>query len=239
MKRTIILVILLATAGSLFAQTQGGRVQAGQIAADEIGTDTAQQRLQEISISKFEDPGMWSVAMPLDQGIITHQRFPGAPADKRPLEAEEATGTAEPDEYVLGVRANFYRRGSTALSVLSNRPLVVPGIAKTISVWVVGRNFNHTLNVVISDHFGNRAVLPMGKLNFTGWKELTVAVPAHIRQRDIHYSNLTGIRILGFVITPALEETYGSYYVYFDDLRVVTDLFAEEARDEDDMVDSW
>ncbi|MDR2259242.1 MAG: flagellar filament protein FlaA, partial [Treponema sp.] len=29
------------------------------------------------------------------------------------------------------------------------------------------------------------------------------------------------------------------YYIYFDDLRAVTDLFAEDNRDADDMSDAW
>ena len=48
-----------------------------------------------------------------------------------------------------------------------------------------------------------------------------------------------GIKILGLVVEPELTETYGSYYVYFDDLRIVTDLFAEENRDPDDIADNW
>jgi hypothetical protein len=34
-------------------------------------------------------------------------------------------------------------------------------------------------------------------------------------------------------------EAFGSYYIYFDDLRAVTDLFAENNRDADDMTDGW
>jgi hypothetical protein len=34
-------------------------------------------------------------------------------------------------------------------------------------------------------------------------------------------------------------ESYGTYYVYFDGLRAVTDLFAETYRDLDDMTDGW
>ena len=41
------------------------------------------------------------------------------------------------------------------------------------------------------------------------------------------------------MIDADILESYGTYYVYFDDLRAVTDLFAEESRDEDDMVDNW
>jgi hypothetical protein len=106
-------------------------------------------------------------------------------------------------------------------------------------MWVVGRNFNHRLYVVIRDFTGHTSVLHMGRLNFSGWRQLSTPIPPDIQQRDIHYSNQGGIEIIGFVIEPDLLETYGSYYVYFDDLRAQTDLFSEEARDPDDMVDSW
>ena len=30
-----------------------------------------------------------------------------------------------------------------------------------------------------------------------------------------------------------------TYYVYFDDMRAITDLYAMQNRDEDDMDDNW
>ncbi|MDR0706482.1 MAG: flagellar filament protein FlaA, partial [Treponema sp.] len=33
--------------------------------------------------------------------------------------------------------------------------------------------------------------------------------------------------------------TYGTYYLYLDDLRAVTDLFLEDNRDSDDIADGW
>lgn len=204
-----------------------------------MGVDTAQQNLQEVSITRFEDPGFWEVHIPIDAGIITHRRLQGEPADKEPIPAEEEAGIEVVDDYVIGVKASFFRRGNTTISIEPSRPLQVPGIVKTLSVWVVGRNFNHELSVVVADYFGNRLVLPMGTLNFSGWKQLTVAVPPSIEQRSPHYHTQTGLQVLGFVIEPNLLETFGTYYVYFDDMRAVTDLFAEESRDPDDMVDSW
>lgn len=237
MKRLVFVAIILtiAAAGLLAQQTQPD--------PELLNVQTAQQRLQTISVTKFEDAGFWRVSMPMDSGIVTHRRLEGAPADKEPLpeeeELEQLGNEIESDRYVLGVRADFYRRGPTHISIEPSRPLAVPGIAKTITVWVVGRNFQHELSVVIEDQFGTRNILPMGTLNFSGWRPLTVAIPPGIRQRDPHYINRTGISILGFVIEPFLAETYGTYYVYFDDLRVVTDLFAEVSRDPDDMVDNW
>jgi len=205
----------------------------------QIGVDSAQQRLKEISINKFEDPGFWKVSIPLDAGVISSRRVEGGPADKKPVAAEKDAGIAEADKYVLGIKAEFFGRCNTTLSIEAIRPIVVPGITKTISIWVIGRNNNHKLGIVCEDFFGNRAVLPLGKLNFSGWKQLTVAVPVTLEQRNPHYNNRMGIKILGLVIEPELTETIGSYFAYFDDLRVVTDLFAEENRDPDDIPDNW
>jgi hypothetical protein len=86
----------------------------------------------------------------------------------------------------------------------------------------------------------------MGKLNFLGWKKLSVSIPPQnpdgrtgIVQRNFHYTNRMGIKVVGFRIECDPIESFGTYYVYFDDLRAVTDLFAEDLRDPDDMSDSW
>ncbi len=231
MKRALILAILVLSATLLFAQQDPE--------PEDLGRDVAQQLLQEVSISKFEDSGFWRVYMPIDQGIIESRRFEGSPLGKEVIPEEEDLGIATPDDYVLGVKASFFRRGDAELYIQPIRPLQAPGITKTISMWVVGRNFNHLLSVVVADYFGNVNILSMGKLNFSGWKRMTVAVPPMIVQRDYHYNDRMGLQILGFLIEPDLMETYGTYYVYFDDLRVYTDLFAEESRDSDDMPDSW
>lgn len=204
-----------------------------------IGVDTAQQNLQEISIDRFEDPGFWIPSVAADVGLIMHRRVAGSPADKEPIPAEVEAGIEPVDDFVIGVRTDFYRRQAATVSLRPVRPIAVPGIVKTLSVWVVGRNFNHELDIVIEDYFGNVNILPMGRLNFSGWKRMSVAVPPTIVQRNPHYNTETGIRIRGFVIRTSIPETYGTYYVYFDDLRAVTDLFGEEGRDPDDMIDNW
>ena len=234
MKRMILLV-----AAGLLVLGAGAFAQETAPTAGTIGVDAAQQNLQEISVNRFEDPGFWLSSIAADKGLIMHRRVAGGPADKQPIPAEADAGIEPVDDYVIGIRTDFYRRGSATVSLRPVRPIAIPGIVKTLSVWVVGRNFNHRLSIVLEDYFGNVNVLPMGRLNFSGWKQLTVAVPPTLMQRNPHYNTETGLRIRGFVIDTAIEETYGTYYVYFDDLRAVTDLFAEESRDPDDMVDNW
>lgn len=249
MKRTILLIagglILAAGAFAQSAATPAAQVTAkgdttGVGAADPqlIGVDKAQQELKEISISKFEDDGFWRGDMMSDFGYITLRRFEGSPADKKPIEGESTAQLAETDKYVLGVKIQHTHRAAATFSISPVQPLPIPGITKTISVWVVGRNVKHQLYVLLDDQFGNRAKVPLGDLAFTGWKKLTAAIPPNIKQTDPRYPSKTGIAVRSFVIETDPAETYGSYYIYFDDLRAVTDLFSENNRDADDMVDT-
>ena len=196
MKKNIILVLLfLIIAISVSAQAI---VPAGEPDPALTGVTTAQQKLKEVSVNKFEDAGFWFGMMPADEGIISVRRFEGSPLDKMPIEDEEASGIEEADRFVLGTKVSFYRRGVASFGIRPVRPVPIEGITKTLSVWVAGRNTNHVLEVVVADHFGNEAVLNMGKLNFSGWKKVTVSIPPNIIQRDYHYNNKMGIMIKGF-----------------------------------------
>lgn len=204
-----------------------------------IGVDTAQQMLQEISLSKFEDAGMWEASMPHDFGIAQVRKFLGQPQEKTPIEAEVQANINEADDYVLGVKTLYFRRALEYLTITPSRPIPIEGICKTISLWVIGRNYEHTLKILLRDYYGNYAELTIGKLNFSGWKRLTVAIPPTLVQKDLHYTNNMGIQIEGFRIDFDLKDTMGAYFVYFDDLRAVTDLFSENNRDPDDIIDAW
>jgi hypothetical protein len=232
MKNALLITILaLLLPLALGAQATGG------IQAEQIGKDQAQQQLVEISVSKFEDAAFWGEAMPLDMGIATIRRLPGGPAAKKPIESEAAMQLS--DEYVLGGKVQFFKRAANEAFFFPVRPLPIEGVTKTISVWVVGRNYNHVLKAVITDFFNQRREITLGKLNFMGWKQLTAAVPPRIVQDEYHFANQRGIKLLGFKIEFDMMESYGTYYVYFDDLRATTDLFVDVYRDRDDIPDGW
>lgn len=240
MKKILLIVLAVFVSAAAMAQTEPDPTQ--------TGITSAQQELKEVSVSKFEHPGFWYSVFPADDGICMVRGFPGNPLDKVAIQDEVDAGIVEVDQdgvilkgdnNVLGAKVYFYRRGVINFAVKPVRPIPVQGISKTISVWVAGRNTNHRLEAVVADHFGNEAILDMGKLNFLGWKKLTVSIPPSIKQRDYHYSNQMGLTFEGFNIKCELSETYGTYYIYFDDMRVVTDLFSENSRDQDDMLDSW
>jgi len=234
MKKIIVLFGFVALLPAFLAAQQTGSID-----AERLGRDQAQQELVEVSVSKFEDVAFWGSSMMLDDGVIAIRRFEGAPLDKQPIAGEESSNIEEADQYVLGSKVVFFRRAKSSVAIFPVRPIPIEGITKTISVWVVGRNFNHTLKVIVADYFNQRREITMGKLNFMGWKQMTAAIPPRITQDEYHYTSDRGLKLIGFKIDFDLMESYGTYYAYFDDLRAVTDLFAETYRDPDDMADGW
>ncbi len=208
-----------------------------------VGNDSAMQALREISLDKFEREGAWFVHMSPDYGVISARNFEGSPAMKEPVKGEDPE--TNPDTQVLGVKVQFFKRGINSFYITSQRPIPIEGITKTISMWVCGRNQGHDLYILIEDYFGRSYELYMGNLGFSGWKKLTAVVPPSpdsehgIVQHSAYYGDRPGLRILGFRVdcNPVLAR--GTYYVYFDDLRCVTDLYDYENHDEDDMADNW
>jgi hypothetical protein len=238
MKKFFIAALIIFIGG--FAYTQ----DVGTPDADRIGIESAQQMIREVSVDKFEHDGFWHSAMSTDEGYTTGRLFTGSPAGKTAIADEE--GMDIPDRYVFGTRVDFLRRGYNTFTIYPTRPIPIEGITKTVSMWVAGRNFNHELILIIQDFFGRYYEFSMGRLNFMGWQRLTVAIPpapddgvSGVVQRNYHYQSHFGIKVIGFRIDCDPLESYGTYYIYFDDLRAETDLFSERHRDPDDMVDGW
>ena len=237
MKKLLSAVLAFAVAGFVFAQNS----DLSEPDPTVIGNDSAKQALREISIDKFEIEGSWNAHISPDFGVISSRLFDGSPAMKEPLKGEEE---AE-DSKVLGVKVEFFRRGVNSFFVRSARPIPIEGVTKTVSVWVAGRNMDHEMYLLVQDYFGNNFELYMGSLGLSGWKKMTVAVPPTpdgehgIIQQSAYNGVKPGLRILGFRIDCNPMLARGQYYIYFDDLRAVTDLYDLENRDEDDINDDW
>jgi hypothetical protein len=249
-KACIVFIVIVMASALVFAQQAASATEVGSPDPNKIGVETAQQKLKEVSVDQFEAAGFWDAKISNDDGVTTARLFEGRPAGSaaEPVADPRYVGKDPKivNKYVFGVRTDFYKRGYNEIFILAKRPIPIEGITKIVSVWVVGRNYNHELYLQLQDFFGNEFELRMGKLNFQGWKKLTVAIPPQnpdgktgIVQRNFHYNSHMGLKIKGFRIKCDPDEAYGSYYIYFDDLRAITDLFAEDNRDQDDMPDTW
>ncbi len=239
MKKFLSVLLVAFVAGAVFAQNSVVEDPNPEV----VGNDSAMQALREIPLDNFEREGSWFVHMSSDYGVIAARNFEGAPAMKEPVKGEE--DDSENDTQVLGVKVEFFRRGVNSFYITSQRPIPIEGITKTISMWVCGRNQSHDLYILVEDYFGRDYELYMGNLGFSGWKKLTCVVPPSpdnehgIVQSSPYYGDRPGLKVLGFRVDCNPMLARGTYYVYFDSLRCVTDLYDMENHDEDDMSDNW
>lgn len=239
MKRVIAVLVAAAALSMVFAQQ--GESSLSDPDPTIIGADSAKQALREISVDLFEREGSWNSRISSDNGVINARLFDGSPAAKEPLAENEGVS----DERVLGVKVEFFRRGINSFYITAARPIPIEGITKTVSVWVVGRNQGHSMYLLVQDYFGNNFEVYMGSLAFSGWKKMTAAIPPSpdgergIVQQSAYYGDRPGLRIVGFRVDCDPLLARGSYYMYLDDLRAVTDLYDMENRNEDDMIDNW
>jgi hypothetical protein len=207
---------------------------------------TANSQITEVRLNGFEDASFWNVAMPIDQGFISKQSRRGVPkdvsSDTSPFaKRDEKYGIPRSysREKVLGIRVEYIARGYNWFAIRPVKPIVIEGICQSVSVWIAGRNYKHWLKALIQDFYGNERSIYVDKLTFIGWKELTFSIPDIVAQRDFHFIDKQGIKFSGFVVECDPVETFGVYYLYFDELRAMTDIFNEKTRDVDDMRDDW
>lgn len=242
MKKLLTVAMVLALSAAVFAQDrQNDNESLASPDPTVIGNDSARQALREVSVDRYELEGSWNAHISPDNGVINVRLFDGSPLAKEPLAGEE---DAE-DSKVLGVKVEFFRRGVNSFLIKAARPIPIEGVTKTISVWVAGRNMDHEMYVLVQDYNGNNFELFLGSLGFSGWKKMSVAVPPTpdgehgIIQSSAYNGIRPGLRIVGFRVDCNPMLARGTYYLYLDDLRAVTDLYDIQNRDEDDMNDDW
>jgi hypothetical protein len=160
----------------------------------------------------------------------------------------------------LGIMAGFTRKGYNSLDVIPSRafdatkdkegdviaviegkkwvqaPIIFPGRIRTLTLWIWGSNYNYYIEVHLKDHNGAIYVLPIGDLTFTGWKHFSIDIPPSIPQAENYIPRLKRLQLELFRIWTRPDERVTEFWVYLDDLKVLTDLY-ETRYDGDDLED--
>ena len=108
---------------------------------------------------------------------------------------------------------------------VQERALQLPGRAKAISIWAHGRGNDYRLEVWVKDFKGDVHILPMGSLNFVGWRPMKAEVPEYVPQEVNSYPQTKVTKIMRFVIRSDPEAIVEDVYMFFDQLKVLTDTF--------------
>ncbi len=236
--KVLFIIIFLVIYGTTYSQQLGksdlnrtGELEVINTNASETSDKkVATELVQTLLVDDFEEAGEWAAYMPRDYGVAIAMRREGGPKDL----------VSDKNKYVLGIKVEFMKRDWSWVSITPARPIKIKGITKTISLWVVGRNFKHTLFLVLKDYLDNVKFLKAEKLIWVGWKQVNINIPDTIDQENYKITEDRGITFLGFRIEFDPDDLLGRpYFTYFDYLTADTDLFSEKNQNPDDMLDNW
>lgn len=101
----------------------------------------------------------------------------------------------------------------------------LPGYVKALSVWVLGRGDDYTLEGWFNDYKGVNHVLKFGSLKFVGWRPLTVEIPTYIHQGGNAYPLRNSLVFTQFVIRSTPRTGGDMAYFFFDDIQILSDVF--------------
>jgi hypothetical protein len=167
--------------------------------------------------------------------------------------------TDKPDRGTLGLHGRFDRKGYNYIEIIPaaeapkeadqsqiihqdgttgkkwvSKPLDLPGRILYLDLWVWGSNLRYYLDVHLEDYRGIDHVVRMGDLNFLGWRNLRAGIPGGIMQNANTVPRFRNLRLTKFTLWTRPEERVDDFYVYFDQIKVLTDLY-ETRYDGDDL----
>lgn len=129
MKKSIaIILFLIGFVAFSFAQQNNNDFSTIDAAdPNKVGVDTAEQRIKEVSIEKFETEGTWYAMMSADEGVVRARLFNGNPLNKNRFQQKKDLSLQMKSS---GCKSFFYRRGYNSFEVHATKALPVEGIAK-------------------------------------------------------------------------------------------------------------
>ncbi len=150
------------------------------------------------------------------------------------------------DLKVLGIHGKFNRKAYNYIEIIPAKkdkdgnlvpePIKLPGRVKAIDMWVWGSNYDFYMEVHLRDYQGIDHTLRLGSLKYAGWKDLMVTVPSSIPQSVRYLPRRKNLELTKLVIWTRPEEKVDNFYVYIDQIKILTDLF-ESRFDGDNLIE--
>ncbi len=160
-----------------------------------------------------------------------------SPYTDEELVLQDENGIKHEAVYVLGVKTYFMDKGFDRVEVFPPNEYIIRGKAKEMKVWVLGRKFRHNLFVKLRDYRGKLHRIKIGRLDFWGWQEMSVIIPGWLPQSASYAMLDKNLHFVSFYVESDIFEVPGTFYTYFDNFRVITDL--SEFTGDPNIKDNW
>ena len=246
MRREVRSFILSLAIGGLMVAVGGGNIVVQAQEAQQAQQQKKQQTgLVEDWMDDFEASEDWRAMATCPIGETKIRKIPGKP---RPIDENgnevnypdtitDENGITHENKYVLGVKTYFMDIGFDRVEVFPPNEYIVRGKAKEIKVWALGRKFRHTLFVKLRDYKGAIHKIKIGRLDFWGWREMSVIVPGWLPQSPGYALLDKNLHFVSFYVESDIYEVPGTFYFYLDNFRVITDL--SEFTGDTSIRDNW
>lgn len=244
----IVSIILLFISFALYAQQptepQNQPTQPTQPSREDV---QSQSPLVQIDLEDFEEAEDWYAksTSPLGETktLKLVQRGEIRATDDenmRPPEGEALSVEVDPNNpnHILGVKTYFVDRGFDRVEVKPPHPYVLKGKVRQFSIWVLGRNYRHTMYLKIRDYRGTIHKIRLGRLDFFGWRKFTVAVPGWIPQSTRFALIDKNLQFLSIFVVSDTHEVGGEFYFYVDGLKALVDK-SELVYPGSEIKDNW
>jgi hypothetical protein len=138
----------------------------------------------------------------------------------------------------LGIWGKFDRQGFNWIDIypveagsdddgdgFNNAEIPIPGRLQYMDVWVWGSNLDYNLEAYFRDYQGVVHVVDVGRLNYQGWKNLQVRIPARIPQSKRVLPRLAALTFIKFRVWTPPTEPVADFRIYFDQFKILTDTY--------------
>ena len=239
------LLIILMGIGDVQLQAQQSTADSKAPASSTQGTQKQPTGLIEDWMNDFEACEDWRAVSTSPLGDTKIRKIPGKPrpvdeqgnAIETPNEITDDNGITHKNENVIGIKSYVIDRGYDRVEVLPPNEYIIRGKAKELKVWALGRKIRHTLYVKFRDYRGKLHKIKIGRLDFWGWREMSVNIPGWIPQSPTYAMLDKNLHFVSFFVESDKYEIPGTYYVYLDNFRIISDM--SEFTGDSFIKDTW
>lgn len=205
MKKVVVIIFALFLITNLYSQDKEGKKPAEK-EKKKLSDAYSEITLEDFETTPYTDNNIeYRVSKEQKAGLTIRDQYPA------PIQNSKK---------YIGLK--LYGRKGDYLNLIPAKPIIIEKHCKTISIWVYGKRFAGELSMLLKDASGTSHRLIFGKLNFLGWKKLTVKLTEEVAQEDKYLSQKRQIEILKIIYSPGnLGRLPLWHYFYLDDITAV------------------